>query len=83
MQIEDLDEVVSVRADFSGGEITPRVFRRGSRTYRVSEVNGHWCDHEGRHPTHHFSVQTETGTCFLSFDAGEMLWRIEKVVLPG
>ena len=44
MQIETLDEVISVRADFSGGELTPRVFRRGGETHRVTEVNARWVD---------------------------------------
>ncbi len=84
MQIETLDEVVSVRADFSGGELTPRVFRRGGKTYRVTEVNARWIDREGGHPAYHFSVQAESGdTYFLCLTTSDMLWRVERVVLEG
>ncbi len=91
MQVEELDEVVSVRADFSGGEITPRAFKRNGKTYRVSAVNTRWVDREGGHPrnglarqaSYHFSVQAGADTCFLSFHTGDMLWRLEQVILPG
>lgn len=83
MQEEKLGDVISVRADFSGGEITPRILKRNGKTYRVSAVNARWIDREGGHPSYHFSVQAGADTCFLSFHTGDMLWRIEKVVLPG
>jgi hypothetical protein len=83
MQIEEMDEVVSVRADFAGGEVTPRAFRRSGRSYRVTAVNARWLDREGAHPVHHFSVQAEGDTYFLRLETGEMLWKIEKVVLEG
>ena len=83
MQVEELDEVVSVRADFSGGEITPRAFKRNGKTYRVGAVNARWCDREGAHPVNHFSVQADGDTYFVSFHTGDMLWRLEKVILPG
>ena len=83
MQIEELDEVVAVRADFSGGEITPRVFKRSGRSYQVTAVNARWQDREGAHSIYHFSVQVDGDTYFLSLQTGEMLWRLEKVILPG
>ncbi len=83
MQIEDLDEVISVRADFSGGEITPRIFKRNGKDFRVTTVNARWVDREGAHPVQHFSVQVNGDTYFLSLQTGEMLWRIEKVILDG
>ncbi len=83
MQVEELDEVVPVRADFSGGKITPKVFKRNGRTCEVTAVNARWDDREGAHPVHHFSVQVDGDTYFLSLQTGEMLWRIEKVILPG
>ncbi len=83
MQIEELDEVVAVRADFSAGKITPRVFKRSGRSYQVTAVNARWRDREGAHPVHHFSVQVDGDTYFLSLQTGEMLWRLDKVILPG
>jgi hypothetical protein len=83
MVVEDMDEVVSVRADFSGGEITPRAFRRGRRSYRVTAVNARWEDREGGRPSYHFSVEAEGDTYFLGFHTGDMLWRLEKVIIEG
>ena len=83
MLVEEMNEVVSVRADFTGGEITPRIFKRNGKTYRVSAVNARWQDREGAHPVHRFSVQVDGDTYFVSFHTGEMLWRIEKVILEG
>ena len=84
MQEETLGDMVSVRADFSGGKITPRAFRRGGRTHRVTAVNARWQDREGAHPAYCFSVQIDGDTtCFLRFDTASAVWRIEQVLLPG
>ena len=84
MHIEDLDEPVVVRADFAGGEITPRMFKRSAgaaRTYKVSAVNGRWVDREGARPTYHFSVQAEGDTYYLCLATADMVWRLEKVIV--
>jgi hypothetical protein len=83
MVVEDLNDVVSVRADFSGGEVTPRAFRRNGRDYRVEAVNARWVDREGAHPTHYFSVRVGEETYLISFHTGDMLWRLDRVILPG
>ncbi|HOX05798.1 MAG TPA: hypothetical protein PK280_05310 [Planctomycetota bacterium] len=80
MVVEDLDEPVSVRADFTGGEIVPRAFRRGSRSYTVTQVNGRWTDREGESPRHCFSVQAGAETYFLSLRTADMTWRLDKVI---
>jgi hypothetical protein len=85
MNIEDLDEPVVVRADFSGGTVTPRRFKRAGsgagRTYTVSAVNGRWVDREGKHPTYHFSVQAEGDTYYLRLTTADMVWWLEKVIV--
>jgi len=85
MNIEDLDEPVVVRADFSGGAVTPRRFKRttpgAGRTYTVTAVNGRWVDREGAHPTYHFSVQAEGDTYYLCLTTADMVWRLEKVIV--
>jgi hypothetical protein len=81
--VEDLDESVSVRADFSGGEVTPRAFARAGRTYMISAVNGRWLDREGGAPRHYFSVQSGGDTYFLCLRSEDMTWRLEKVILEG
>ncbi len=83
MIVEDLDEVIPVRADFKGGEITPRAFKRGGRTYTVETVNARWVDRERGQPVRHFSVQAGGDTYYLRLETGEMVWRVEKVVLEG
>jgi len=83
MRLEDIDEPVAVRADFRGGEITPRAFRRGRKAYTVTEVNARWVDREGAHPLWRFSVQAGGDTYFLALRTGEMTWRLEKVMVDG
>ena len=83
MIIEDVKEPVRVRADFSGEGITPRLFERGGRTYRVESVNGRWVDRDGVRPRHCFSVQAGGDTYFLSLKTDDMTWWLEKVILEG
>jgi len=81
--VEDLDEPVAVRADFTGGRILPRAFKRGTRCYQVTAVNSSWTDCEGDSPRHCFSVQVGSETYFLSLRTADMSWRLEKVILEG
>lgn len=83
MIVEDLDEAVSVRADFSGGEVIPRAFCRSGRTYMVTSVNGRWLDREAGMPRYYFSIQANDETYFLSLHTEDMTWRVEKVILEG
>ena len=81
--IEDIDEAVPVRADFKGGEVSPLVFRRSGRDYKVEAVNSRWIDREGTHPRLYFSVEAQGDTYLLSLATENMTWRIEKVMLEG
>jgi hypothetical protein len=85
MHVEELDEPITVRADFAGGQVTPRAFKRlgagAGRTYTVGSVNGRWVDREGRHPTYHFSVQADGDTYYISLATADMSWRLERVIL--
>jgi len=83
MRLEDIDEPVSVRADFRGGEITPRAFRRGRKAYTVTAVNARWVDREGAHPLWRFSVQAGGDTYFLALRTSQMIWRLERVMVEG
>jgi hypothetical protein len=83
MAVEEVDEVITVRADFLGGKITPRMFKRGGNVYRVDAVNSLWQSRDGWYPCHHFSVQVGDDGYVLKFTTSDMLWRIEKIVLPG
>ena len=83
MLVEDLHDVISVRADFSGGEIVPLVFKRGGKTYTVTRVNGRWVDREGENPSYYFSVQAGGDTYYISLKTADMTWRAESVILDG
>ena len=83
MRVEDIDEAVSVRADFRGGDVTPRAFRRGGKSYTVTRVNARWVDREGTSPVWRFSVQAGDDTYVLALRTGEMTWRLEKVMVDG
>lgn len=83
MLVEDLNEPVSVRADFSGGHIRPQAFRRGGRTHKISAVNAHWINRESTHPEHNFSVQAGDETYFLCLKTADMSWHLTKVIVDG
>ncbi|HEV2104207.1 MAG TPA: hypothetical protein VGU27_00665 [Candidatus Eisenbacteria bacterium] len=84
MRREALDEAVAVRADFSGGTVTPLAFQRRGREHRVTRVNARWTDRAGRHPRFHFSVTDESGDVYeLQLQAGDLLWWLDTVSLEG
>lgn len=84
MRREALDEAVAVRADFSGGTVTPLAFHRRGREHRVTRVNARWTDRAGRHPRFHFSVTDESGDVYeLQLQAGDLLWWLDTVSLEG
>ena len=83
MIVEELNETVVVRADFSGGAITPRVFQRGGRNYTIDRVNARWMDRDGGHASYHFSVESGSDVYFMTLRVKDMVWRLEKVVMSG
>jgi hypothetical protein len=84
MRLERLDEAIACRAEFSGGRITPLCFWRGGREIAVKAVHSRWLDRAGRHPQLYFSAETESGDVYeLRLDCGEMVWRVQSVMLEG
>lgn len=81
MRIETIDEPVKVRADFSGGEITPVAFRRKSKVYRIEKVNARWMDRAAEDTVHYFSVDSGGNTYELALRTRAMTWNLERVVL--
>jgi len=81
VRTEPLDEVIKVRADFTGGEITPIAFKRKGRTCRVDKVNTRWADREGQNVIYYFSVDCGGDTYELSLRTQDMVWRLERAVL--
>ena len=84
MRMERIDEPVKVRADFQGGVLTPLLFRRGTQEHRVVAVNARGEDREGAQRIHFFSVTVGSGDVYqLRLESGDMIWRVESVMLDG
>jgi len=57
MQVTELSDPLKVRADFSpGGQVTPRLFTHGPRTFRVKRVNTRGEDRDGNYKVLHRPV---------------------------
>lgn len=83
MQETVLDEAIQVRADFAGGQVTPRMYKRHGKVSVINSVNTRWRDDDGSFPVFCFSVERDDGcTCYLRFDTGRMQWRLEQVIVP-
>ncbi len=84
MRLEQLDEAVKVRADFQGGKAVPLLIKRGSRELRVARVTAHWEDRRGSQKVHYFSVQADSGDVYeLEFQSGDLVWKLNSVMLEG
>ena len=83
MVVEEINELVRVRADFSAAEVTPRAFKRGTRVYRVAKVNARWEDHTGACKRYHFSVEAAGNVWELHLDSRDMSWHLDRVCLEG
>ena len=80
MNIESIDEPIRVLAVFSGGRCHPLRFHWGSRAYKIDRVNANWIDRGGASYALHYSVQVGDETYCLHFAAGEVQWRLDKVI---
>ena len=84
MRLERLDETVKVRADFQGGRVTPLLIKRKVQELRVAQVTARWEDRKGAHKVHYFSVQVPSGDVYqLEFHAGDLLWKLNSVMLDA
>jgi len=83
MVVEEINEVVRVRADFAAEAITPRAFRRGGRVYTVAKVNARWEDRTGDFKRYYFSVEAAGNVFELHLDSRDMLWHLDRVCLEG
>lgn len=80
MNIEPINEPIRVLADFSGGQCRPLRFHWGSRDYKIDRVNANWIDRQGASCALHYSVQVGDETYWLHFAAGEVQWRLDKMI---
>lgn len=84
MRHELIDEAVTVRADFTGGVVTPLAFTRRGREHVVVRVNARWTDRVPRHPHFYFSVTADSGDVYqLQLQSGDLLWWLDSVELDG
>ncbi len=83
MIVERLDEPIKVRADFTGGIVTPLAFKRRGEVFRVSRVNARWTDAEGECKRYFFSVEAKGDIFELHLDSRNMCWRLDRVCLDG
>lgn len=84
MQWERVDESIKVRADFQSGSVSPVMFRRGHHLVKVRSVNTRWQESKGRYRRCYFSVTSDVGDGYqLSFDTGELVWRLDSIMLDG
>ena len=83
MLVEDLKEPISVRADFSGGVVTPRAFKMGAQTHAITKVNARWEDRKMRAKRYHFSVEAAGNIYELHLDSRDMSWQLDRVCLEG
>ena len=83
MIVEELNEPIRVRADFSAGSVTPKAFKRGTQILHVTKVNARWEDREGRFKRYHFSVEAAGNLFELHLDSRDMSWRLDRVCLEG
>lgn len=84
MRLETLDETVKVRADFTGGRVSPLRIKRGTQDLKVHQVTARWVDRHGAHKIHYFSVQVPSGDVYqLEFHSGDLLWKLTSVMLDG
>ena len=84
MRLERLDEPVKVRADFQGGRARPLRILRKHQDLEVSRVTARWEDRRGSQKVFYFSVQVSTGDVYqLEFQSGDLLWKLNSVMLDG
>lgn len=83
MLVETLDEVIKVRADFTGGQVTPLLFKREGRVFRVRKVCARWEDRQRESRRCFFSVEAEGNIYEIHLDTGTMAWRLDRVCLNG
>ena len=81
MNIEEIDEPITVTASFSSGSADPVCFCWGQREFRIDAVNGRWIDRSGGGYSLHYSVQVGDETYYIHFASGQVQWWLDKVVV--
>jgi hypothetical protein len=80
MNIEKIQEPISVLASFAGGGLSPLRFQWHGRTYKVEAVNGKWIDRQGDLYSLNYSVQCDGQTYYVHFSSGDVQWRLDQLI---
>lgn len=80
MNIQDIQEPISVLAAFSGGTAQPKRFRWGQREYSVDTINGKWIDRSGDGYRLCYSIQAGGQTCYVHFDSAQVQWWLDRII---
>ena len=83
MVVEELDEPIRVRADFSAGAVTPKAFRRGTQLFHVEHIHARWEDRLDAAKRYHFSIESGGNLFEIHLDSRDMSWRLDRVCLEG
>ena len=84
MIVEEINEPIRVRADFSSADgVTPRAFRRGVHVHNITQINARWEDRTGRFKRYHFSVESDGNLFEIHLDSRDMSWHLDRVCLEG
>ena len=80
MNIEKINEPLSVLASFGGGKIEPLRFRWTSRTYKVDRINGRWIDRQGDVYCLHYSLQSGDQIYYIHFSSKQVQWWLDQTI---
>ena len=83
MVVEELNELIRVRADFSASGVEPRAFKRGVRIFRITRINARWEDRTTSSKRYHFSVEADGNLFEMHLDSRDMSWHLDRVCLEG
>lgn len=74
-----IHEDIDVYAIFARGQVMPRAFRWGGRTYTIDQVNQHWSGRNGGMRLQYFAVTAAGNAYKLCFNTQECHWMLEEV----
>ena len=87
MQVEEMNERIKVRADFTpGGRIVPLLFKRdGQEAFRVKQINAIWEDREIQGKRVYFSVSVAQSDDIyqLRYQEQDRSWWLDLLTMDG
>jgi len=82
--IEEVKEIIKVKAIFADGLLKPEAFMWRRRAYAVKEVFGAHESRQGRSRRFHYAVGCNGDDVYeLTLDTDNMEWLLDRVHTPG